>query len=234
MICLPTRFLERGLRLPLVGTLLLLRGWTNGARGPCWLRPPPTFPSPAFFYFPLEEGPALSWGRARAGLPPLCTAPREVGSPVRLVPLLRAPSPSCLCTARGNGAGCAGCLLHLFIYPPPAPSQCVFYVLITLSTRRTCARARAASLALPPPPLPPPPPISNWPLGPFQKVNAPHRTPSHHEGPPHPNPHPIQTLVQKHFGIAERSFLATKQVLGLEIFQEGNCLDNRERELWCR
>lgn len=122
MICLPTRFLERGLRLPLVGTRLLLRGWTNGARGPCWLRPPPTFPSPAFFYLPLEEGPALSWGRARAGLPPLCTAPREVGSPVRLIPLLRAPSPSCLCTAPLQRRGVRGLFIaFIYLFPPPGP-----------------------------------------------------------------------------------------------------------------
>lgn len=84
-------------------------------------------PSGLFFFSP-EEGPALSWGRARAGLPPPSTAPREVGAPVRLVPLLRVPSPSCLCTARGNSAGRAGCFIaFIYLFIPPGARACFMF-----------------------------------------------------------------------------------------------------------
>lgn len=184
--------------------------------------PSPTFPSPAFFYFPLEERWLLSWGRAGAGLPPLCTAPRggwftcpthsSSPSSLALLPLHRA-----FATARGARAVIA---FYLFIYlSPPRPRPEPVRVLCFnnfINSRRTCARhERSPSLLLP---FPRPHQSLTRPLGSFQ---CPPPTPSHPEGPPHlPNPHPIQTLVQKHFGIAERSFLATKQVLGLEIFQE--------------
>ena len=142
--------------------------------------PPPTRDGPGAELGGSPGGAAASLHRAPGGW---FTCPTRSSSPssLALLPLHRP----------GQRRGVRGLFYCIYLFIYPSRSQCEFYVLITLSTRRTCARAQAASLALPPPPLPPPPPISNWPLGPFQKVNAPHPTPPHPEGPPHPNPHPI-------------------------------------------
>lgn len=155
--------------------------------------PSPDFSLSGLFLFSPRGGPGAELGASRGGAAASLhraprgwfTCPTHSSSPssLALLPLHRA-----FATARGARA--VYCI-YLFIYlspPAPAPSQCVFYVLITLSTRRTCARARAASLALPPPPLPPPPPISNWPLGSFQ-CPPPHPIPPRRSSPPQPAPH---------------------------------------------
>ena len=92
-------------------------------------------PSGLFFCCSPEEGPALSWGRARAGLPPplhrapggwfTCPARSSSPSSLALLPLHRPGQ-------RRGARGLFYCI-YLFIYPSRSP--CVFYVLITLSTR---------------------------------------------------------------------------------------------------
>ena len=133
-LCLPTRFLERGPRLPLVGTRLLLRGWTNGARGPCGLRPPPgwLFPPPAFFFFfpPPRGGPGAELG-GEPGRGCRLLAPR----PGRLVHLSDSflfselPRPPAFAPPGATARGARAVLLHLFIYlfiPPGASASFMF------------------------------------------------------------------------------------------------------------